>query len=223
MNALEMQYAFELRTGQVDSFEGNRIDSDKIQDLLNVSQNQEIQDRYSKYLGSSLTKFDFTEKLRRELSNLITSVNKTSFDSSDGSLHKNAVFVMLPSDYLYGVEERCVVSDSSGSTGVAQVMPITYDEYLVEKDNPFLEPNDELVWRLDYGVTGATGIKKHELISGDDITIDSYTVRYLRRPQDIIIHPTNKQDCELDESIHDNIVNRAVQMAVGNINRDSEQ
>lgn len=216
MNALEMQYAFEIRANQIDRFDFNRLDTDRIQDFLNLSQRQELQDKYSKLIGSPRTKFDATEKIRRELGNLISSktIENASFDSTQDDLHSNAFFVTLPSDYLYGVEERCVI-DSDGSTGVAKVVPITYDEYIENIDNPFLEPYEELAWRLDYGITGVTGAKRHEIIYSSDVSVQSYTVRYVRRPQKIKIHPDNYQDCELDESLHDNIVNRAVQLAVG--------
>jgi len=215
MNAPEMQYAFEIRFNQIDNFNNLRLDSDRIEDYLNLSQEQELQDRYDKFTGSPRRKFEATEKIRRELGNLIssTTIQNASFDSSDGDLHNDAFFVTLPTDYLYALEERCVIQDSDGNTGVAKVIPITYDEYIENVDNPFLEPDDDLAWRLDYGLTGVTGAKKHEVIHSNDVTIQSYSVRYLRRPQDIVLHPTDYQDCELDESLHNNIVSRAVSLA----------
>src|SRR6056297_2055260 len=129
MNAPEMQYAFEIRFNQIDNFNNFRLDSDRIEDYLNLSQEQELQDRYDKFTGSPRRKFEATEKIRRELGNLIssTTIQNASFDSSDGDLHNDAFFVTLPTDYLYALEERCVIQDSDGNTGVAKVIPITYD------------------------------------------------------------------------------------------------
>lgn len=207
MTAPEMQYSFEIRVNQIDNFDGYRFDSDKIENYLNLSQEQVLQERYGAY--------DATEKIRRELGNLISSKTISSgFDQSNADLHNDALFVTLPTDYLYGLEERCVIEESDGSTGVAKVVPITYDEYIENIDNPFLQPYEELVWRLDYGITGVTGAKKHEIVFSNDISIVSYSVRYLRRPQDILLHHTDYQDCELDESLHNNIVNRAVSLAI---------
>ncbi len=211
MNAIEMQYAFEKRAGLNRNFGPGRLHTQQIQDYLNLSQDLELKDIYSRNIGQPTTKFEFTEKIRREIGNLINGLTVKIFDQSSPHRHKNGVFITLPENYLYGVEERAIINNG-GSTASAKVLPITHDEYLENIENPFLWPNDNLVWRLDYGLTGATGAKRHELIIGDDETIETYEVRYIRRPQKIILHPTESQDCELDESVHDRIVNRAVSM-----------
>lgn len=217
MNALEMQYKFEQRTGNLFNYDPyTRIRTPRIEDLLNLSQDLEFKDIYSRFVGSSRTKFEFTEKIRRELSNLIDSRIIQEFDSTSSARHKNSVFVTLPKDFLYATEERAEIRHSDGSTALADVKPMTHDEYLENKDNPFLWPDDELVWRMDYGLTGptgATGAKRHELLHHSDYTVTKYKVRYLRRPQSIIMDPSKYQNCELDASTHEKIVNRAVSMA----------
>jgi hypothetical protein len=211
MNALAMQYAVEKRTGQLNRFSPDKLPSYMIEDYLNLSQDVELKDIYSRVIGSARTKFEFTEKIRRELGNLIQSYTTTDLDGDSEELHENAVFATLPTDYLYGVEEKCIVN-SDGDTSIAKVIPMTHDEYRENISNPFLNPNEDTVWRLDFGFTGATGAKKHELVHDSDISIESYTARYIKRPQKIVLHPTNYQDCELDKSTHDNIVNRVVSM-----------
>jgi hypothetical protein len=218
MTALEMQYEFEKRVGTLNYFGPDKFTSAFIQGLLNLSQEYELQDIYSKRIGSRNTKFEGTEKLRREISNLITSYKTTSFDSDSSQLHNNAVFVTLPANYLYGIEERCIVS-SGGETASVTVKPMTHDEYNDDIKNPFLWPDDSLVWRFDYGLTGATAAKRHELIHGEDETITEYEVRYIRRPQQIILDPSSSQDCELDKSTHESIINRAIKMAVAEKNK----
>jgi hypothetical protein len=96
---------------------------------------------------------------------------------------------------------------------------MTHDEYNDDIKNPFLWPDDSLVWRFDYGLTGATAAKRHELIHGEDETITEYEVRYIRRPQQIILDPSSSQDCELDKSTHESIINRAIKMAVAEKNK----
>lgn len=221
MNAIEMQYAFEKRAGLMNNFTPARLHTQQIQDYLNLAQDLELKDIYSKNVGRPATKFEFTEKIRREIGNLIKSLTVTVFDSSSPERHGNGVFVTLPENYLYGIEERAIIN-TGGNTSTVKVMPITHDEYLEDIENPFLWPYEGLIWRLDYGMTGATGAKRHELILGDDETIESYKVRYIRRPQKIILHPENSQDCELDDSTHERIVNRAVSMAAST-NKEEEQ
>ncbi|WP_292487416.1 hypothetical protein [Methanohalobium sp.] len=208
MNALEMQFEIEKRIGQLDNITPMRITTHEIESYLNYSQDIELKDIYSRVVGSTQTKFESTEKIRREIGNLITSFTTTDFDDTSEELHKNGVFVTLPGNYLYGIEEKCLVNGE-----ITKVTPKTHDEYLENIENPFLYPNEDLVWRLDFGFTGATGAKKHELIHREDDEISEYTVRYIRRPQNIVLHPTDSQDCELDESTHENIVNRVVSLA----------
>ncbi len=61
-----------------------------------------------------------------------------------------------------------------------------------------------------------------EIIPGPSDTITKYTVRYIRKPKPIIVSDledlhiegqSTKSDCELDESIHEEILQRAVELA----------
>lgn len=201
---------FKILYDQKSADDVSGIENEEIEAWLNLAQRQELEYRYDRLIGNKRVKFEASERARRELSNLITSetINSASFDSTKDDLHNNAFFVTLSSNYLYGIEERCTTSDH----GVIKVVPMTHDEYIENIDNPFLEPYEEVAWRMDFGFDTVTGEKKHEIIHSSDVTVDSYTVRYIRRPQKIQVSP--EQDCELDESLHENIVSRAVNLAL---------
>jgi hypothetical protein len=206
-----MQYHFELKLNQFHTIE-KIFSSTDIAVFLNRAQDEIITDRYSKKDNTPFRFFESDEKTRTELGSLIKNSNITSFVTSN-ELHTNAVFANLPGDFLYSIQEMCVVSyedcNADTVTGTAKVMPIRHDEYMMNIDNPFGKPYKNLVWRMDYG---ATGTKKHELIHGDDQTIDTYVLRYLRKPSAINI--LTGVDCELHESLHEEIVDRAVNIAL---------
>ena len=72
---------------------------------------------------------------------------------------------------------------------------------------------------MDFGDTG--GLKKHELIYGEGITIGRYRLRYLRTPSAINI--VAGTDCELNPILHEEVVDRAVAAAVKSIPQEIEQ
>ena len=78
-------------------------------------------------------------------------------------------------------------------------------------DNPFKKPGKEVIWRMDFH-GDSTGTIMHELISDSDTTITNYHIRYIKRPQKIVI--ITNIPCELNESLHNEIVKIAVSLAV---------
>ena len=219
MTAQEMQYHFELKLNQFHSIEKSYTSTD-VSAFLNLAQDQLIEDRYSKKVGSIISFFESDEKTRMELGSLISNhiVNTGSFDTTNVALHPDALFAALPSNYLYSLQEMAVVSyvdcNNDSVTGIAKVLPIRHDEYLMNIDNPYGKPYRKLVWRMDYGSTGA---KKHELVHGSGETISSYKLRYLRKPTAIDVN--TGVDCELHEVLHEEIVDRAILIALAMISQ----
>jgi hypothetical protein len=217
MTAQEMQYHFELKLHEFHVPEKTFTSVD-VSGFLNMGQDEVVNDRYSPKEGKTLSYFEVDEKTRVELGNLIDNFNATgsSFNSTDSALHTNAIFVSLPSEMLYPISEMCTVAyvdcNGAAATEEAKVIPIRHDEYSANINNPFSKPYKKLVWRMDYGNTGT---KKHELIYGTGNIISLYRLRYLKRP--VAIDINNGVDCELHSSVHEEIVNRAVIIALSTI------
>ena len=71
-------------------------------------------------------------------------------------------------------------------------------------------------------VTNSTKSSVVELIPGPNDTISTYTIRYVKRPRAIILTDlegvtldgiTTRQECELDPILHQEILQRAVELA----------
>ena len=172
-------------------------------------------------IGSQNTSFEDTEELRRYLSNLINTKSITSqlYSSDYTGVSNDSVFYQLPDRLMYITYEAAKVSGSDicNSDEYLSVVPVTQDEYYRISNNPFREPNRRRVLRLDM----ANGIV--ELVPGKGRDVDEYLVRYVERPQPIILSTlpdglkidgtSTVTQCSLDPAIHRIILEAAVKQA----------
>ena len=176
--------------------------------------------------------FEATEELRRYLDNLVRTESAPDSTllletSLSNPLSKNSKGYSLPSDLAFITLEQigysktpkdCDKDENGGINLGAKVYPVTQDEYARVKDNPFRGPTRYKVLRIDYGE------RTVELIPADGYEIGSYLVKYLKKPNPIVlinfssdleIHGTHtKTECEMDEVLHNLILDRAVALAV---------
>lgn len=225
MNANEMKYAFLLRYDKIDSLSSPGFDDREVADFLNQAQDRKFLRKYIPEGNKYIQGFEMSEKRRRDLTELVTTVTLTSTNnsSSQTGAHNNGTLIDLPDDFLYAIEEHITFS---GSTEPIPVMPIEHDYYIANIRNPYKRPYKNLVWRMNiarntHGTGEETGgnapsAKRIELIT-DGTTYDSYFIRYLKEPRRIVVDevtPANQVSCQLDDSIHNEIVDEAVRIAV---------
>ena len=182
--------------------------------LLTQSQESIVIDIYNgRFNGES---FENTEEVTEYISNLVKEV--TLSDKIENEAHKNSIFFQLPEDLWFITYESVNLSDES--LGCANnkdviVVPVSQDNFYNVSRNPIRGPNDRRVLRLTIGT-------KAELVS--KYNIKSYTVRYLSRPDPIILedltgygvsinNETKVTKCKLNPVIHRAILNRAVSLA----------
>lgn len=177
------------------------------------------------YNGTSIpgVAFEMTEENRRYLDELvrtkvytaqdaITKNDTLSNNSKIFKLEDNLAFITLE-QVTYASSDKCIDGFKS------KVYPVTQDEYDRVKDNPFRGPTKYKVLRVDRGE------KLVELIPADGYNIGSYLVKYLKRPNPIILidlHSTGLSidgkieatECEMNPLLHDTILKRAVALAI---------
>jgi len=119
--------------------------------------------------------------------------------------------VKKPTDCVYD-------SVDSKGWGYTVVIPITHDDFYRTYNNPFRGASNRRALRL------TAGEKLYEVVS--KYPIDKYFIRYVKRPEPIILenlpdgltinckNSPNNPVCELDESLHDTILSTAVQLAL---------
>lgn len=163
--------------------------------------------------------FEKTEEIRRLLNNLIkTYSTSASLDSYNG-LSSNSLFYKLPKDLWFVTYESVIIKDelfNNNTDSYLSVVPITQDDYYKTINNPFKNTNDKRVLKLDIEDNVVEIISKYK--------VSKYIVRYISKPSpiilldlpdDITINGINtKTECLLNEFIHKEIINRAVQLAI---------
>ena len=140
---------------------------------------------------------------------------------------------------LYILNEKIVVSTTIGEPAVTTkrqyvVVPINYKEYDRQMSKAYAQPLKKQAWRLfqDSGSSGNSTIDLYSEIIPVENSIASgevpkYKIRYIRRPQPIIL--TNLDfvtqadleidgvktvsECELNPIVHMDILNKAVELA----------
>ena len=166
---------------------------------LTKAQEYIIKDLYRNYEG--------TEELNSYLKTLIKDKTYTIEDSTNIELN-------YPNNFLYILKEYANINTTCKSNSRVDVLPITQDEYNEVVGNPFRGSKSKVL-RLEEN--------KIKLIT--DLPIISYTMTYLSNPSPIIlidlpngltINNESKKSTtiETSESIHREILDKAVQLAI---------
>jgi hypothetical protein len=217
MTAQEMQQEFLILYDKITNFDAPGYTDLEISILLTKGQERVVYSFYSidnKYKEG----FEESEARRKDLKELVKGTTITTASTSQTNTLPNGTFFDLPTDCLYVISEE-ITTDSSEDCSDGKrirVKPVTHDEYSINLKNPFKKPDIKtFVWRLDYQG------KKHEIITDGTFTVAQYHLRYIKRPNPIIIGAntvdgaTGPLNCELDESVHKKIVDEAVKIATG--------
>ena len=186
--------------------------------FLTQAQESIVLDIYSGKYGDS---FERTEETTSYLNQLLKQRTYNNGEFAEGNkLDTRSVFVTLPEDIWFKTGEIATIIDDSYKChldGLREVMvfPVTQDTLVRTKRSPFRGPNERRILRLD------SGKNQVELISNYEI--HSYTVRYLSRPEPIILKElpqgltiggkSSPQTCLLNTAIHKAILSKAVLIA----------
>lgn len=175
------------------------------------------------YNGTITNPFESTEELTDYLAVLVKQADGTLVQSGVPHIVSDSSVYSLPSDMLFRTYESCKVNlGDCGETNVI-VVPVTQDEFWRTSRNPFKGDNKRRVLRLAYSKFESGGEQHYsELVSKYPIT--SYTVRYLSRPEPIILKTLGSNEpsidgkkqastCKLNEALHRIILNEAVKAA----------
>ena len=135
----------------------------------------------------------------------------------------------FPADVFIMINETLSKTVNNSTTRL-QVIPLRFDEYTRLMSKPYKRPLKNQAWRLINSGNSDNNQKYVEIITGpgDDSTEFTYRIRYVRRPKPIIIgdldgltiegyeygtDPNKAQGCELDPILHEDILQRAVELA----------
>lgn len=170
--------------------------------------------------------FDGNEKRQIDFSMLIKVVSYTEKDSQDKQLFNTPVLdnksntksITLDSDIMMFINEFADVTRDSQSVRLT-VVPLSYKEYSRLMSKPYKRPLQYQAWRL---IDNSNNTNKAEIIIGPIDVLTKYSIRYIKRPRAIILidldgvtldGKSTAQTCELDPILHQEILQRAVELA----------
>ena len=164
--------------------------------------------------------FDDSAKRQADFSVLMKTGTCASVSTPPAKIDDRSSVYTYPADVFIVINETVKVG-----TAYKQVIPLRYDEYTRLMSKPFKRPLKNQVWRLMNSgtVSGSTATKTVEIIAGPGDSISSYSVRYVRTPKPIIVgnldgltidgESTVSSVCEIDPILHEDILQRAVELA----------
>ena len=216
MTTQEFSLEFDLMYNNISSNQAPGLSEYEKSLFLTQAQEALVLDIYSGKLGSP---FESTEEVTDYLSPLVKQATYTTKVEGNG-LDSRSVFFNIDTDIWFKTGEKAIIKDDSLKCGNSterevDVVPVTQDTLYRTKNSPFRGPNERRILRLDCEAN------KVELIS--KYPIESYTIRYLSKPEPIILDNlpegltindiSTPQTCKLSSAIHRAILIRAVSIA----------
>ena len=171
------------------------------------------------YTGKNVSgeSFEETEEMRRYLSEIVEEAIINPISTSNGKplgVDSKSKFFTLPDNLWFITYEAVAVEGGECMQGFSlMVVPVRQDEYQRLKKNPFRGANDRRALRLDLSENNVEIVCKYP--------VTQYYVRYLRKLQPIVLADFRNDGvtvngvavptgCELHESLHRDILERAV-------------
>jgi len=218
MTAVEMDQEFLILYDKLTNFDAPGYSELERSIIMTKAQERVFFAHYNPLANKFHEGFEETEARGKDLQELTKGVTITAPSGTQTNALPNGEFYDLPTDCLYAVsEEVTLASDDTCVDGTRiRVVPITHDEYSINKKNPFKKPNTrEFIWRLTYQG------RRHELITAANSTVSEYHLRYIKNLQPIILGSITVDgvagplDSELNIILHKRIVDEAVKIATG--------
>lgn len=167
---------------------------------------------YREIVDKYYSDFERSEKSRKILSKLVNVTQVTNITSTNDYYNGYKVNLTgVTPTILYNLSEEGVLESTTPATTL--IKPITLDAYAANTDNPFKKPWKNLIWRLDVG----DGTQQVILIANS--TVLAYNLTYLQQPETIDV--TSSTSILINEEAHNEIVDRAVQLALQSIQINS--
>lgn len=222
MTTSEFSNEFDVLYNNITSNQAPGLDEYEKSVFLTKAQDEILKSYFDPSLNKAQEGFDGGQRRQIDFSK-VTKVHAVSSVTASAKFvpQSNAKSVTLPTDALMIVNERIEVTGrGTGSTWLT-VVPIQYSEFDRLMSKPFKRPLKWQAWRVIAVDTSVSA----DIVPGIGDTISKYEARYVKRPKPIILATlegglsiggasnTSVSECELDEILHREILQRAVEMA----------
>lgn len=218
MNHVEFSNQFDILYNNIMSNAAPGINEYEKSVLLTKAQDEILKNYFNPQGNKYREGFDGSAKRQIDFSGLISVAECTLL--SGAGFDPRAKIYRMPEDVFLIMNETLTTD-----TGVKQVVPISFDEYSRLMSKPYKEPLKYKAWRLVTEGSGSDNVVV-EVIPHSGETVSKYTVRYVRRPKPIVLVDLASEygdvsingvstisECELNPLTHEEILQRAVELA----------
>lgn len=229
MTNLEFSNQFDVLYNNITSNQAPGLDEYEKSVFLTKAQDEIIKNYFLKQSNPKQAGFDDNQKRQADFSNIMKTAHAGGSNATL-TLNDKGKYVFQPKaknvslkdkGVFLIVNERLKVTrgDEQDSPEIQLVVkPISYDEYDRLMQKPYKYPTHYQAWRLMVDDN-----KTIDLVPGPNDTITEYYIRYIKRPNPIILENLTNglsinaistvSECELDPILHEEILQRAVELA----------
>ena len=231
MTTAEFSTEFDTLYNNLTSNQAPGVDEYEKSVFLTMAQEELVKNYFNPKSNKLQEGFDGSEKRQIDFSELIRVQDVVTNVPAPGtyiSIDSRAQLFLLPIDLFIVTNEQVNLTEGPISYPVT-VIPINYREYDRLMSKPYKEPLKRQCWRFmqsnNTSPVAANGQQiVSEIISKTNTIVSAYRIRYVKKPQPIILANltawnlslngvTAVTDCELNPIIHREILNRAVELA----------
>lgn len=231
MTTAEMSNKFDLLYNNVMSNQAPGLDEYEKSEFLTKAQDELVKAYFSARSNKVQEGIDDSEKRQMDFSMLISTKNisvtgNTTSSSVVNMFGTNSGVYELntntTTDRIMMILNETVKITNDGKSRYLTVVPIKYTELSTLLSKPYKRPIKNQAWRI-FNSSSTTGSNIDIVAHPQDTGALDYTMRYIRRPKairtatfdaDVTIDGSNvEQACELDPIMHEEIVQRAVELA----------
>lgn len=220
MSVEELDNMFDVLYNNITSNQAPGLNAYEKSVFLTKGQDEILKNYFNPKSKGNTTQDGFDENAKRQVDfSMLTSVETKSsgFENPLFDTRENTKSVGLPSKLMFAINEVVEVMRDTKKV-ILQVIPIKFDEYSRLMCKPYKRPLKYQAWRLTNNNTS----NKADIVIGPSDILTKYTIRYVRRPNPIIVSnldgltiegKSTASECELDPILHEEILQRAVELA----------
>lgn len=221
----ELEDQFDVLYNSITSNQAPGLDIYEKSVFLTKAQTDVILSYFNERKNRVFQGYDGSLERQADFTKLTKSTKATPTASANFDTRSNSKSVPMPTDILLILNEYVKVNRSS-DTGTAKehrltVIPMEYTEYNRLMSKPYKRPLHYQAWRL---ITYTTSVH-YDLVVGPQDEITEYGVRYIKKPQPIILGDLDdltiegksfedtKGVIEIDDILIEAVLQRAVELA----------
>lgn len=224
MTLAEFSDSFDVLYNNISSNTAPGINSYEKSVLLTKAQDELVKNYFNPKGNKYQEGFEDSAKRYSDFSTLIQQYSSEYYEltgRNEQPFDPRGKKFQIPADVIAIINESIVTNN-----GVKQVIPIDHNEYTRLMSRPYKEPLKYQAWRI-IGSSYRDIAPTVEIIANTSDTIRFYNFKYIRKPKPIILVDLTKEygegisidgetapsECELGPVLHQELLQRAVELA----------